>query len=335
MAAAVLAGPGSLTLEQRPVPEVEAPDDVIVEIAACGVCGSDLQMLAVPPAHPARVGVILGHEISGRVVDQGPDVDPPAGLVVVDPDVKCGVCSACRQGHPSSCRRMIAMGVDADGGFAAYCRVPARNVYQISETVSPVAASFAEPLAAVLNGVGRVRPRIGESAVVIGAGPVGYMFLASMRQSGVAPIWLIDPAEARRAKALRLGATGAVGEADAYRDAVRAGTAPPPDIVVDAVGKCLSDALELVATGGRVLLFGIDDRPLANVRQFDITSREVSILGALTSRFTFPAAIRAIESKTIDPEDLDPYEVGLTDLPEALDLLRRREVLKAVVRPGT
>jgi threonine dehydrogenase-like Zn-dependent dehydrogenase len=329
MSAAVLAGPGQLLLEPRPVPTVQAADDVIVRVEACGICGSDLQMLSVPPGHPARTGVILGHEMSGHVEDHGSAADPPAGLVVIDPDIKCGACEACRRGRPSLCRRMVALGVDADGGFATYCRVPARNVYRIGEHVSPAVAALVEPLAAVQNGMERLRPVLGETAVIFGAGPVGCLFLLCLRASGVSTIWVVDPSPVRREEALRLGATGAAAPGDSAGWDARIS----PDVVVDAVGRCLQDALQVVADGGRILLFGINAQARADVRQFDVTSREITIVGALTSRFTFPTAIAMVETMTGDLERLRPFEVELSEIGAAVERLRRGEVLKAVVRP--
>jgi threonine dehydrogenase-like Zn-dependent dehydrogenase len=334
MEAAVFGGPGTLLVQQRPVPAVQAGDDVIVAVEACGVCGSDLQMLAVPPAHPCEVGIVLGHEISGRVAAHGPDVTAPSGLVVVDPDIKCGTCASCRRGRPSICERMVALGVNADGGFAAYCRVPARNVYSIDDHVPPTLAALVEPLAAVLNGVERARPRLGECAAIFGAGAIGGMFLKALQASGIERIWMVDPVASRRERAERLGASGATSSLEELIDGIRSGLAPAPDLVVDAVGTCLGDAIRVVADGGRVLLFGINEAAELPIRQFEITSRELSIIGALTSRFTFPAAIAMIESGTFTLDDIRPHEIRVDQLDEALDLLRLGTVFKAMVRPG-
>jgi threonine dehydrogenase-like Zn-dependent dehydrogenase len=195
-------------------------------------------------------------------------------------------------------------------------------------------AALVEPLAAVQNGVQRLRPTLGETAVVFGAGAIGCLFLLSLRASGVRSVWVVDPVQARREQALGLGAGGAVENAAELATALASSGVPAPDIVIDAVGCCLDDGLTVVAEGGRVLLFGINDRARAEVRQFDITSREISVLGALTSRYTFPTAIAMVETMTAELEQLRPLQVGLSRLHEALDVLRKGEVLKAIVRPG-
>ena len=333
MRAAVFAGPGILQLTSRPVPVVTRPDDVLIRIEACGVCGSDLQILAVPPGHPAKTGVILGHEISGRVVDQGPEAQVEADLVVVDPDIKCGVCQFCRRGRPAICESMVSMGVDADGGFTAYCVVPARSVFGISNAVDPAHAAMVEPLSNVLNGVDRIAPRIGESALIFGGGPIGVMFLMAMLGSGVKPIWVVEPLERRRNSVLEAGATGVAQSADELLEAIRRGDAPSPDIVVDAAGRCLGDALRTVERGGRVLLFGINHNATTEVHQSDLTLREVSVMGSVTSRFTIPAAISAIEEGLIDVTRLKIHEARLDDAIVTVQALREGRYLKAVICP--
>jgi threonine dehydrogenase-like Zn-dependent dehydrogenase len=333
MPAAVFGGPGLLEITSRPTPRVSRADDVLIAIEACGICGSDLQILAVPPAHPAKLGVILGHEISGRVIDQGPDARVDGELVVVDPDIKCGVCRFCRRGRPAICEHMVSMGVDADGGFATHCVVPAGAVYPISSSVNPANAAMVEPLSNVLNGVARLGPQLGESAVVIGGGPIGAMFLMALVASGVDPVWVIEPGDHRRAFALEAGAAGAASSADELAGKIEAGNAPRPEIVIDAVGRCLDDALMLVDRGGRVLLFGINHNANTTVHQSDLTMREITVLGSVTSRFTIPAAIRAIEQKVIDVDRLGIHESSLDSAVETVAQLRNGRYMKAVICP--
>ena len=164
MRGAIFKSPGVVAIETLQAPEVTAPDDVLIQVEACGICGSDLGILAVPPRHPARPGVVLGHEICGRIVDAGPLATLATGdLVVIDPDIKCGHCIACDNARPSLCRHLIAMGIDEDGGFAEYCKVPTRSVFPIDESVPPVLATLVEPLAGVLHGIRSLNAKFGES----------------------------------------------------------------------------------------------------------------------------------------------------------------------------
>jgi threonine dehydrogenase-like Zn-dependent dehydrogenase len=333
MKAAVFKGPGELVLESKPVPQIAAADDVVVRVEACGICGSDLQILATPPGHPARPGVVLGHEICGTVVDTGESAHLEAGArVVIDPDLKCGHCSACESGRPSLCRNLVAMGVDEDGGFAEYCRAPARSVFPVDASVAPAAASLAEPLAAVLHGVRSVDARLGDAALVIGAGPIGCLFVRSFLAGGVRPVWAIEPQATRRELARSLGASGVAESASEYLELSRSGRAPRPTIVVDAVGSCLEDAVATVADGGRILLFGINATRTAQINQFEVTSRELMIVGSLAASFTMEPAVRLIEAADRGETYLPITEVRLDDINEAVESLRRGEMLKAVVR---
>jgi threonine dehydrogenase-like Zn-dependent dehydrogenase len=333
MRAAVFDGPGRLTVEWRPVPEVSAADDVLINVKACGVCGSDLQILATPPGHPARRGIVLGHEIFGTVVDAGRAAGvSPGETVVVDPDIKCGHCPACDNGRPSLCENLQPMGVDADGGFAEYCKAPARAVFRVDASVTPALGSLVEPLASVLHGVKSLAPRLGDSAVLIGSGTIGCLFVRVLRANGVRPIWAIDPLPARRELATSLGATGAVSSAAEYMDICQSGGAPRPSLVVDAAGACLAEAVDIVADGGRVLLFGINASRSATVKQFDITVRELTLVGSIAASFTMDAAVRLIEAEPSLFDALPLSEFPLEQIAHGIEQARSGAVLKAVIR---
>ena len=334
MRAAIFAGQGRLHLESRSVPKIEAADDVLIRVEACGLCGSDLQILAVPPRHPATRGIILGHEISGEVVEHGPAATVPEGLVVVNPDIACGLCDACRHGRPTLCSAMVSLGVNADGGFAEYCRAPAASVFRISSRVDPVVAAMTEPLAAVLSGLRHVGARIGDQALVIGGGPIGSIFLKALRASGVASVRVVEPAAGRRSIVEQMGATAAFSDVAAYQRAIDAGSASPADVVIDTVGRCLPDALQVVSDGGRILLFGIDETAENSIHQFEVTSREISIYGSVAASFSFRAAIQAIESKTIEFDDFGLIETDLGRIDDAVERSRTGQIMKAVVRPN-
>ena len=137
MRAAVFHGAGVVRLEDVPEPAVEADDDVVIEVEACGICGTDLQILNVPPGHPADPGVVMGHEFIGRVTALGPAA-AASGLTVgqrvaVDPDPKCGICRFCRAGQagelrePPGARHLPRRGAGAIGQGAGQRRVPHRR----------------------------------------------------------------------------------------------------------------------------------------------------------------------------------------------------------------
>ncbi|MEA2612212.1 MAG: hypothetical protein QOI52_171 [Chloroflexota bacterium] len=335
MRAAVFKRAGVLALEDVPEPMVEADDDVIVEVEACGICGSDLQILNVPPGHPADPGVILGHEFIGRVVALGSGV---GGLqvgqrVVVDPDPKCGRCGPCRAGRPASCENIRALGVFQHGALAPLVKAPAEFTFPLSEGPSSAIAALIEPLACVVNSVNKANPRPGESAIIFGAGAIGCLFLAMFKAAGAGPVIVVEPQAARAAVATAVGADLVVtpGELDAARRELLPHGA---DIIVDAVGSQLGTAIEHAALGGRIALFGMNQTARPAVQQYTITERSLSVLGTYITAFTFPTAIRLVEGGTLPLDPIVTHVLPLERVSEGLDLLRSGQATKVVITPG-
>jgi threonine dehydrogenase-like Zn-dependent dehydrogenase len=327
MRAAVFSGPGRLEILERPVPRVDAPADVVLDVEACGICGTDLQILSVPPRHPATLGVVLGHEFVGVVADAGSDAtDLRVGdRVVVAPNVSCGACGPCRRGRRNHCERFTTLGVYVDGGLAPKVRVPASQCHPISADLPAHVAALAEPLSTVVHGARQASVFPGELAVVIGAGPIGLMFVALLSHAG-ASVVAVEPAPERAALAERLGATSVAAPGD------RLGV--PADVVVDAVGSQLPTALELVASGGRILLFGVDTHARAEIAQERITRGELTILGSFVGLDVFPDAIRLLEQRRLDFEPLVTHRIGLEGLPAAVEELRAGTAVKVEVEPA-
>ena len=316
MPAAVLADAGRLEIAERPVPVVENGEDVLLDVEACGICGTDLQILG--GGHPATVGVILGHEFAGTVADAG---DAVTGLeagqrVVVAPNVSCGQCEWCRRGLRNQCERFTTHGVFVDGGLAPHVRVPASACHPVSASLPGHVAALVEPLSTVVHGVRQARPFPGETALVVGAGPIGLMFVALLRLAGLR-VGVVEPSEERRELAERLGAEEVDG----------AGA----DVVVDAVGSQLETALDRVAKGGRILLFGVNARARAEIAQERITRDELTILGSFVGQDVFPDAIRLLEGGRLDLEPLVTHRIELEELPGALDELREGRAVKVEV----
>jgi threonine dehydrogenase-like Zn-dependent dehydrogenase len=332
MPAAVLADVGRLEVVERPVPRVEGAVDVVLDVEACGICGTDLHILSVPPGHPATVGVVLGHEFAGRVADTGDAVGglEPGRRVAVAPNVSCGACAACRRGARNQCERFTTHGVFVDGGLAPHVRVPASACHPISGELPAHVAALAEPLSTVVHGARQAGVFPGDVVAVVGAGPVGLMFVALLTLAG-ASVVAVERAPERAALARTLGAVEAVspGEAD---DAVRAASAGlGADVVVDAVGSQLSVALELVRAGGRIVLFGVDARARAEVAQETITRHELTLVGSFVGQDVFPIAVRLLEQGRLGLDALVTHRIGLDELPAAVEELRAGRAVKVEV----
>jgi threonine dehydrogenase-like Zn-dependent dehydrogenase len=309
MRAAVFAGVGRLAIEERSEPIAAGDGDVLVEVEACGICGTDLKILADPPAHPATPGVILGHEFAGRAASG----DLAGERVVVAPNISCGRCDWCRRGLRNQCERFSTLGIYEDGGLAPLVRVPASACHPISEDVPAAIAALAEPLSTVVHGVRQLRPFAGETALVIGAGPIGLMFVALLRHAGCR-VGVVEPSPERAALAERLGAE----------------EVSSADMVVDAVGSQLGVALQRAARGGRILLFGVDARARVEIAQERITRDELTIIGSFVGQDVFPAAVALLEGN-LDLEPLVTHRIGLEELPAAVEELRAGRAVKVEV----
>jgi threonine dehydrogenase-like Zn-dependent dehydrogenase len=318
MPAAVFAAAGTLAVVERPRPGLEGPEDVLLDVQACGICGTDLQILSVPSGHPAAAGVVLGHEFVGVVSEVGEGVADlaPGDRVAVAPNLTCGQCRWCRQGLRNQCERFTTLGVFRDGGLAPHVRVPASACHPLAPDLPSHVAALVEPLSTVVHGVRQLRPFPGETALVVGAGPIGLMFVALLRLAGLR-VGVVEPSAERAARALELGAEE-LGDARA-------------EVVVDAVGSQLELAFDRVARGGRILLFGVDGRARAEIAQERITREELTILGSFVGQDVFPEAIRLLEGRRLDLEPLVTHRIGLEELLGAVEELRAGRAVKVEV----
>ncbi len=336
MLAAIFEGEGRLAIKEVEAPQIRAPDDVLMRVQAAGICGTDLHILSIPPAHPATQGVIMGHEYSADVLEIGAHVEhvKPGDRVVVDPSVWCGSCAYCQMGLTNLCDRMIGIGVFQAGGFASFSVVPARAVYRVAPEIPPEVAALAEPLADVLNGLSKLRVLPGESALVLGAGPIGLLFTLLLRASGTGKLLVSEVAEYRAVYARSCGASLTINPKEVDLAAVvRQETGLGADVVVDSVGTLLEDALRCVRKGGRVLLFGMNERAQSRLKQYDITKYEIQILGTYIARGTFPLAIRLLERGQIDFGQLVTHRFPLTKIHQGIEILRREAGVKVIVNP--
>lgn len=335
MQAIVFEGPGRMTLRDRPMPGLERADDVLIAVEACGICGTDVQILNEPSGHPATPGTIMGHEFVGRVTEVGPSADP--GLVgvrvVVDPDPKCGACGSCRAGRPATCSDIVALGIFRDGALASHVVAPAPACHPIAEHVPAEIAAMVEPLACVINGTQRAATRPGEAAIVFGAGAIGCLFTAVLRASGAHPVIVVEPRPERAPAALALGATAVVtpDELGARREELLPSGA---DVVVDAVGSVLASAIDIAAQGGRLVIFGMNSNARPPIHQTRITEKGLTIMGSYITDFTFPPAIRLVESGLIDLRPMVSAILPLASTGEGIGLLRSGVATKVIITPA-
>ncbi len=337
MEAAVFEGKGVLRLCKRPVPSIKGDNDVLLKIDVASVCGTDVQILSVPPGHPANENTILGHEYVGMVVDAGNGVAhlDKGDRVVVNPNLTCGLCVYCRKALPNMCENMTTLGIFIDGGFAPYNVAPSDALFRISKEVPLDEAIFAEPLSCVLNGVQRLRPLPGESALILGAGPIGLYFVSMFKTGGLSDILVSEPNPGRARMAKKCGATEVIDPRKKdIAERVHARTGIGADIVIDAVGTLMTDAIASVRRGGRILLFGMNTKAVAEVRQNDITRNEIEIVGSFIANATFPPTVSLLESGRLNLAKLVTHRFKLKDILEGVEAMRSGEAIKVLVDPN-
>ena len=336
MQAVVFHGPGHWSLEEFTRPRIQGPEEVLLRVDRVSICGTDIHILADPPGHPATPGSILGHEYVATVTDIGERVInlQPGDRVVVDPNITCGRCDYCRLGLTNGCENMTTLGIFKHGGLAQFNIAPAKALHKISQEVSPERACLAEPLACVFHAFERSPVVPGESVAILGAGPIGLLFLMLFKSAGAARVIVIEPSDFRRQTAERFGATMVLNpKTDDCVAEIKSMTTLGVDIAVDAAGSLLPEALSLVRKGGRVILFGVNQHAERQLNQYPITRYEVSILGSFIQRTAFPKVVRILESEVLPVEKLITHRLRLNEVGEAFDAMRSGTAIKAMVQP--
>ncbi len=336
MQAVVFHGAGRWGIEEVPRPRITADDDVLLKVDCASICGTDLHILADPPGHPATPGSILGHEYVATVIDAGDKVQHVqiGDRVVIDPNITCGWCDYCRSGITNMCENMTSLGIFRHGGLAEFNLAPARALHKIHRDVPTERATLSEPLACVLPAVEKAAPMPGESVAILGAGPIGLLFLLYFKLAGAGKVILIEPVEFRRRAAQRLGADVVLDPKTQNSTAeVKALTRVGADIVVDAVGILFPEAMELVRRGGRIILFGMNEQAERPVNQNTITRYEISIFGSYIQRTAFPKVVRSLEAGLLPVEKLVTHKLKLPRVGEGFEALRAGEAIKVVVEP--
>lgn len=267
MLAAVYHGPDDLRIEKVPVPEI-SPDELLIKVLNANICGTDLRIL--PGGHrmyPEGTIRIPGHEVSGEIVEVGGNVAKyqVGDRVFVAPNMGDSDSRATISGNNNLDPNMQAIGINLDGAFAEYMRVPAEavrqgNVMLISAEEDPAIAALIEPLACVLRGQNAVKVQSGDFVVVMGAGPIGVLHMLLAKVRGAAHVLVSEPAGKRRVQALELGADRVVDPVNEdLAEIVKAGSngRGADVIIVAAPSKAAQEsALQIAAVGGRINLFG-------------------------------------------------------------------------------
>ncbi|MEV5596674.1 alcohol dehydrogenase catalytic domain-containing protein [Streptomyces sp. NPDC052496] len=292
MKALILDEGRTVSLVDHPKPAATAPTDVVVRVVQTGICGTDRSVLV--GKFPAEPGVVMGHEAVGTVDAVGSAVTAhkPGDRVIINPTLYCGSCPSCLRGHWDFCvnKAGTEVGLDLDGAFAEYIRLPERFIHAMPEGMDFDRAVVVEPLACALNNIEAGRLTAGETAVIVGGGPVGVVCAMAARHYG-ARVLLIEPDPYRQELCRTVFAQDGDGRVSVHTPD-EAGLERRGDVVVDTVGNLLEQSLGYAADRGRVVIMGYHSKASATVRPLEILQRGLQIIGAgdYNSRL-FPKAI--------------------------------------------
>ena len=330
----IFRGNGILEYVMRQAPQLETDDDVLVQIEACGICGTDLNILAVPPAHKAPPGIVIGHEGVGIIRAVGSAVQGlrPGDRVVIANRLTCGRCDYCRRGLDNQCTHYQTIGTTIDGAFAPSLRAPARALWKIDPSVPRNDAALFEPLSCAVGSVKRAPFQPGDTVAIIGAGPMGLLFALLYRTLGAGKIILLDMAPYRLEFAQEMGMDAAinVAQVDAAAEVKRI-TGLGADIVVDAVGNQIGQAVQLARRGGQVILFGLRPHDNPPVNQYTITRYDLTVHGTFVGLHPFAQTIQLLESRRVQPSVLVTHRLPLTELARGVDLMRTQQAMKVLI----
>lgn len=344
MKAAVLQKPMQVTMEELPLPEI-GPDEVLVQVMAVGVCGSDVHYYEHGRIGPYVVEkpIILGHECAGIVAACGERATrfSPGDRVAIEPGITCGRCDDCKRGRYNLCRGVQFLATPpVDGAFVQYICHREDFLFPIPDTLSFEAASLNEPFSVGIHALNRAGFRPGQSVAVIGLGPVGLMAVAAAKAFGASRIFASDLEENRLQAAVRLGATDAIGgrSGDAAAEIRRRTDGLGADVALETAGhpSALQTALRSLGRGGKLSIIGLPPQPEAGFNVPFLCDNEIDIYGIFRYANTYPQGIRFLSSGLIDSDALITDRYPLEQTGEALERARTNKAgsLKVMVYPN-
>ncbi len=343
MKALVLKEYNKLVYEEARRPVVRA-DEVLVQVKACGICGSDVHGMdgstgrRLPP-------IIMGHEAAGVIAEVGPKVKgwKKAERVTFDSTIWCGDCHFCRRGQTNLCDNRRVLGVSCeeyrcDGAFAEYVAVPGRVVYRLPKELSFEQATFTEPLSVAVHAVNRKPISDGAKAVVVGSGMVGQLVVQALRVAGAGEIIAVDVDKSRLGLACKLGADVGLkaDECDVRGEVLKRTGGLGADVAFEVVGlaETVRTAEAVLRKGGTLTLIG-NFCPTVEWPLQSVVTREITVYGSYISRGEYPACLEMIARGAVKVDELISATAPLSEGAEWFKRLYNKEpgLFKVILLP--
>ncbi|MGI1749258.1 zinc-dependent alcohol dehydrogenase family protein [Levilactobacillus brevis] len=330
MKALVLTGTKQFEMQDVTTPTVK-DDEVLVNTAYAGICGTDRALYAgLPGSADAVPPIVLGHENSGIVAAIGRNVTnvKVGDRVTVDPNIYCGECEYCRTDRPELCDNLSAVGVTRDGGLEESFTAPASVVYPIPDSVSLKAAATVEPISCAVHGVKLLDLTPYQKALVIGDGFMGQLFVQLLQAYGVHQVDFAGIVDEKLA--FNKEKFGVTNTYNTTRDSIPADY----DVVIEAVGlpQTQEQAVEATKKGAQVLMFGVGKpNQTFSMNTYEVYQKQLKIQGAFINPYAFEDALALLASGQLDVESLISHEVSLEQVEDVLNG-KVEHVSKAVVK---
>ncbi len=323
-----IVGPNRIEMREVDVPAIASPTDVLIQVKAVGLCGSDVHLIH-GSMQVSSFPRVVGHEVSGVVSAVGSGVTRFAvgDRVLLEPIRYCGKCHACRRGHPNVCRELRVTAVHMDGGFQEYTLADEKQLYKIPEGVTFEQAAMVEPYTIAMQANWRGGTQEGDFVLVHGAGPIGLTIIEVAKELG-AKVIVSEPAETRRAGAVEFGADYCVNpleESLAERVAEITG-GMGPNVIFECAGipSLMSLSMELAANAGSIVSLGFDSRTTA-VPFSTITRKELNIVGSRLEAYKFEEAIAKLPARLPYINKLIKHVLPFEEYEKAIDLFMDKE----------
>jgi len=336
MKAVVFPQANTMSVESVPDPTCK-PDEVIVEVASSGICGTDIHIYR--NEYLSDFPLIPGHEFSGEVVEVGSDVqDFQLGdRVAVDPNLYCGYCNYCRNNQFNHCSNWEGVGITRGGGFAEFVNAPARAAYKLPDGFTNTQAAFIEPLACVVWALQRIRVNPADKVLLIGSGPMGLLLVQALRHGNASQIVVVDKQPSRLTLAQQMGATQTVLADENQVENLKSYAPDGFDIVIDATGvpRVIEAAFQYLRPRGQFLQFGVTPNDAKiSINPYDIFKNDWTIIGSFALCYTFLPAIGWLENKVIDVEPLVSHKLPLSEFETGFHQFMSGETLKVHLEIG-
>jgi len=330
MKAAVITAPGVIAIEEVADP-TPGDNDVVVKVAAVGICGTDLHIFEGEFA--PKLPIVPGHEMSGTVIAVGKSVTEVkiGDAVAIDPSLDCGECFYCRRARGNLCENWNALGVTYPGAAAQFLLSPKKNIHKLPKNVDLKSAALIEPLSCAVRGFDQLPRNPGSHYLIYGSGTMGLMMAELAKVNGAASVSIVDLNQDKLKTAKVLGFTNLAKSADEF-DQPRGF-----DVVIDCTGvtEAIKDGLKHVMPGGTFLQFGVANKDAkVEIEPFWVYNKEITIVGSMAVLHSFDRAVELFASGVLNADVMISDRYSLENYADALTAFKSGKGRKTIVLPN-